>query len=47
MLDLKDDEWVRSGLDEIEKAISFAVSEMLMLDEIEAQTLYEIQAFVI
>lgn len=44
LLDLKDDEWVRSGLDEIEKAISFAVSEMLMLDEIEAQTRCAIQA---
>ena len=44
LLDLKDDEWVRSGLSEIEKTIAMAVSEMLMLENIEAQARCAIQA---
>lgn len=44
LLNLQNDEWVRSGLGDIEKAIAIAVSEMLMLENIEAQARCSIQA---
>ena len=44
LLNLQDDEWVRSGLGEIEKAIAMAVSEMLMIEDIDAQARCSIQA---
>ena len=44
LLSLKDDEWVRSGLDDIEKAIAISVSEMLMIESIDAQARCSIQA---
>ncbi len=44
LLNLKNDEWVRSGLGDIEKAIAIAVSEVLMLENIEAQACCSIQA---
>ena len=44
LLNLKNDEWVRSGLGDIEKAIAIAVSEVLMMENIEAQARCSIQA---
>lgn len=39
LLDLSDASWVQKGVTEIEKRISFAVSEMLILQNIQSQTL--------
>ncbi|OQK16684.1 hypothetical protein AU255_01905 [Methyloprofundus sedimenti] len=44
LLNLQNDEWVRSGLGDIENAIAITVSEMLMLENIEAQARCSIQA---
>ena len=44
LLNLQKDSWVRTGLENIEKAIELAVCEMLILDNIQSQTRCSIQA---
>lgn len=43
LLDLSDGAWVQKGVTDIEKKISFAVSEMLILQNIQSQTLCSIK----
>ena len=44
LLSLQDDSWVRNGLGDIEKSIALVISEMLVLENIQAQVVCTIDA---
>ncbi len=45
LLNLQDDSWVRTGLEDIEQSIEIAVSEMLVLENIQSQSVCKVKAF--